>query len=536
MEEAPLVQEDSVGQDVIDVVAELAAGTNRTVADTIDFMVTNPVRVVAEAFGYDERIPGVRDHLAKVGGEGGFMDPGMAQDIVRGAGQALPAAAAFPEVVSRNLASAGGATAEFLGVGSGPITKGFQSGKEMVSDLIGGQPRQSRLQEMQAASTDADLARLKLEEPKIGIGEQLDVVPRVVKDPVAGRALYQGFSEGVVQAVKQSAPTDRAAYRRMVSVMERGKKNARYATEHRPSDVAGELAVKRIAAVQQINTQAGKRLNGVAKGLKGKPVNYESAITGFVGALQEMGVRLVRNQDGVIKTSFKGSDIEGLSEPIALLNRMVSRLMNDNVMDAYDVHRLKRFIDEQVTFGKRGEGLTGKTDILVKDLRRNLDEALDSTFPAYDEVNTEYSATRNALDAFQDVAGKKMDLEGKNAAKAVGTLLYRLTGKAASRIPLLDSLTEIDHVAKQYSRTTNRMKGDLLNQILFVDELDNVFGPVARGSFQGQVSQAIERAIEPGATLFSTISNATIEGGKKLTGRAQNEEAAFKSIRELLKE
>ena len=79
---------------------------------------------------------------------------------------------------------------------------------------------------------------------------------------------------------------------------------------------------------------------------------------------------------------------------------------------------MKRFIDEQVTYGKNARGLWGRPRVL-KSLRHNLDGLLDEASQPTNQVNTQYAETRGALDAPQDVAGKKMDFTGANADKAM---------------------------------------------------------------------------------------------------------------------
>ena len=86
------------------VAAEFGAGVNRGVGDLADFWTTDPVNVVTqrginpalEAAGVDYQIPrmgGAREALDEMGAtQGGFMDKGMARDIVGGAGEVAPAA------------------------------------------------------------------------------------------------------------------------------------------------------------------------------------------------------------------------------------------------------------------------------------------------------------------------------------------------------------------------------------------------------------------------------------------------------------
>lgn len=146
----------------------------------------------------------------------------------------------------------------------------------------------------------------------------------------------------------------------------------------------------------------------------------------------------------------------------------------------------EKFIDEQVTFGKTAEGLGGKTERVAKGLRRQFDQLLDSSFPAYDKVNTQYADTVQALDAFQKAAGSTIDLASENADKAVGTLSRRLMSNAQSRVRLLDAIEGLQSTASKYGKTFD---DDVVSQALFVDELERVFGPSARTSLQGEVGK-----------------------------------------------
>lgn len=354
--------------------------------------------------------------------------------------------------------------------------------------------------------------------------------PKIVKDKAATESIKQGFDEGVIAAVKAGSITDKSKMAKMVDIMQRGKKNKAYAIRNRPSDVVGDSLMERVKTVRNENKKSGKELGAVAENLKGQKVDSSPAVDTFLDDLDSMGVKLGDD----LKPIFSGSDIEGVVGAENVIKNIVRRMANTKTPDGYDIHRLKKYIDEQVTYGKTTEGLSGKAESVLKSLRRNLDKILDEKFPAYDKVNTTYKETIDALDAIQDVAGRKMDLTGGSADKAVGTLLRRLMSNAQSRVKLLDSIDEIEGVATKYGA---KFDDDLLSQTLFVDELDRVFGPVARTSLQGQVGQAVEGAARA-ATGPSGLGDIAIKGAAKAAEKARgiNEAGAFKAIKDLLKE
>lgn len=393
---------------------------------------------------------------------------------------------------------------------------------------------------LREGSTDIETAKYKLDMPvgdvpllkgpvqkRTKIQQYLNIGgDRIKKDRAAIESIKQGFDEGVIAAIKGASPTDKKIMLKMVGISEMGKKNARFGMTNRASDVAGDSLMKRIGIVSRVNRTAGKKLDGVAKSLRGKTVSPDRAVNDFIDDLSDMGISVSDD----LRLNFVGSDIEGLDGPIRAITHVFNRMKNTKAPDAYDLHRMKKYIDENVTYGKTADGLGGKTEGILKNLRRNLDGILDDSFPEYNKVNSDYSETIGVLDSIQDVAGKKMDLSGANADKAIGTLMRRLMSNAQSRVNLLDSINGIEDIAVKHG---GRFDDDLLTQVLFVDELDSVFGPAARTSFQGQIGQAVKGAAGAAARPADTAVNAVANAAEK--ARGINQGNAFKAIKDLLK-
>lgn len=350
---------------------------------------------------------------------------------------------------------------------------------------------------------------------------------KVAKDPTAKEAIKQGFDEGVVATVKGASAVDRQKMRRMLGVLEQGQKNQRFSVLNRPSDVVGDSLMERFKAVKDINKRAGNQLDFEAKKLAGQPVDVSGVMDDFIRTLQDdLGVTVANG-----KPNFAGSTIEGLDGPQKFLTRLLGRLGNSGkAPDAFDVHRMKKFIDEQVSFGKTAEGLGGKTEQVAKGLRRKFDQLLDSNFPAYDKVNTQYADTIQALDAFQKAAGASIDMASGNAEKAVGTLSRRLMSNAQTRVKLLDAIEGLQSTAGKYGKT---FEDDVVAQTLFVDELERIFGPAARTSLQGEVGKGLQY----GADLArGDTTNFFLRAGEKAleSARGINQENAMTSLKQLL--
>jgi len=476
--------------------------------------------------------------------------PEAALEIVglKGAGKAVTETAKQAQRIPGALRAAEEAIAPV-------VAEAVETTKDVSKALFNFQsPTKQKIAELiQEGSTDAETARFNLAEgdvfePTTKLGQFIDTgKPKVVLDRVANETIKQGFDEGVIAAVKGASDADRIKLLEMVDIMEKTKKNALFALDNRPSDVAGNTFNNRVSIVVDANKEAGKRLDDVANSLKGQFVDHSPAMNSFIDDLEAIGVSLVKNEKGSLKPDFKGSDVEGLAGPELAINRIVNRLASIETPDAHSIHRVKRFIDEQVSFGKSAEGLTGRTESILKNLRRNLDGILDEKFPDYNEVNTVYSETIGAIDALQSSIGKKIDLTGPNAKKALGTKLRTLMGNGQNRVNLMDSIKEIDDMAKRHggfgkllldapADVKAKLKEDLMTQVLFVDELDRVFGPVARTSFQGQIDQAIQRGAGAVTSKQGAVDVAIdLAGAAAEKARGINETGAFKSIKELLK-
>ena len=494
----------------------------------------------AEKMGYLNS-PGVsgRDIATTAAQVGGFLGAGRAAKAIPGVGGAISRSglAGRTALTGSGAASQSAATdaaanmvgADISGVEMGQnaaIAGGLGAGASILEGGVGAMLRnmskrsalkKTIAEKVARGSTDNETAKYMLD----GHG-------KLIADPTAKEAIRQGVDEGVVAAIKGSKPADRQKMSKMLGIIQRGKGNQRFSVLNRPSDVVGDSLVERFNAVKRVNRRAGNRLDSVAKGLKGEPVDVSGVMDDFVRSLDsDLGVKIA---DG--KLDFRGSTIEGLDGPEKFLRRLVGRLRNTEAPDAYDVHRMKKFIDEQVSFGKSAEGLSGKTETAAKKLRRQLDGLLDQQFPEYNQVNTEYAETIGAMDAFQKAAGSTIDLASDNADKALGTLSRRLMSNAQSRVRLIDAIEQLQSTASKYGQTFD---DDVVTQALFVDELERVFGPAARTSLQGEVEKGARRAAT--GLLQGDSKGMIVEAAGRAIEHARgiNEESAMATIRQLLK-
>lgn len=341
-------------------------------------------------------------------------------------------------------------------------------------------------------------------------------------------ARKQGFDDSVTTLIANASKTDKRKMAQMVSIVEKGKGDARAKALTRTADIAGDALIKKIDFVKGNNKQAGQQLNRIAKGLKGKDVDVQEPINKFFNDMDELGVSFDDNG----KPIFEGSQIEGVAPAESLINKISLRIKRNPNPDALEAHQFKKFIDENVSFGKNAEGLGGKTERVAKNLRKGVNDSISSKFDNYAEANKRFSDTITALDDLQDVAGRKLDFAGPNANKAAGTLLRSQTNNTKGRANLLTAIKNLEDTAQKYGGSFD---DDILNLSIFADELDAVFGSGARTSLRGEVGKGnVDAAIN---VSQMTIPGALAVGAKALNKKRLgiNEANQLKAIKELLK-
>lgn len=408
-----------------------------------------------------------------------------------------------------------------IGAGVGIATGGVLGG------LTGGISTKLR----QHKAFNEELGRVIRENPDATTAKyKLSGEGKIVSDPVAKEAIKQGMDDGVVATVKGSSPADKAKMSAMVDILEKGKRDPRFAATNRPSDVIGDSVLERFKIVNTTNKNAAKQLDTVAKTLAGKKADPTPAVQAFIDDLDSLGIRFNNG-----KAVYQGSQIEGLTEPQAIIDRIVKR-MNEVSDDAYELHNLKKFIDEQVTYGKTTAGLSGKTVNALKGLRHNLDGILDSSFPEYNSVNTTFSTTRDVLDDLMTAAGTRFDPTDANANARLGTLARRILSNAQSRTEVLNAIQKLQTVAEANG---GKFSDDVISQIVFVNDLERLFGTSAPTSLAGEVSKGIKEAsgivgkmksADGLGSLGLQIGAETIENARNITP-----EGLTTSIRALLK-
>ena len=419
------------------------------------------------------------------------------------------------------------ATVEQLRLGYTPppaptIQESLQSIKATVGEKIAPENQQIIKQQLAQVPDSVDTVNFRLS------GTQ------VVPDNEALSAIKQGWKDGTIASIKAASDKDRQAMTKMLNIFKMGEKSEKFRSLNRAADILGDTVESRIQFLSSANKQAGADINRIANDqLRGQRVDFDPAINTFIDDLGTLGVKVELDANGVAKANLQGSDIQGDRQAQRVLNMVLERLSTVKSPDAYGIHTAKRFIDTQVDFGKRSlaNPLTAQAERTLKTLRRNLNATLGDNFPEYKAANAKYSDTITALDDLQKAAGTNIDFDSANANKALGVAMRKLTSNYGTRANLIDALDQANQSSVKYGM---RLDDDIVNQLIFVNELDRMFGAAAQTSLKGQVAEAMQTGVDiaRGGAARRAVE-LLAEKAEELRGI--NKENAVKAMEELLK-
>lgn len=500
--------------------SELAAGANKTIFETLDFFGPGTINAMLEVAGSDARLPTATESL---GSKGGYMEPGLARDLTRTAGQLVPVAGSAVPAVGRNLASAGGIAKEALGVGSAAVAQPIKSLQEVATQAFPSK-----------AMTEAKIPLYRGAGEAAAAGFKLDDAGRVVKDAVQQAALKADIPADAVSFIASTTPQTKARMASMMDVLEKGKESRRYRAFNVPQQVIGEAMEYRLSVLQRVNKQAANKLDEVANSLAGQKVDVSAPIEAFKENLAKQRIRISKNGDLI----FKGSSIEGLGPPQKIIRNVYNRLRytEDPTKNALRVHDAKKFIDEQVSYGKSQDGLSGSMDGIIKKLRKDLDGVLDAKFGEYNDVNTAYSETRKIIDTVQDLAGKKTDLTADDASRVLGTMSRKVLTNYNTGQPIGHVIDALDDFGKKYGTPaeSSKMQDSIKDLVAMESYLREAFPRAAKpGSLEG-----IGRNIAGGtADIVTGNKVGALSRVMRAAGDvfSPTEEAKIKALKELMK-
>jgi hypothetical protein len=495
--------------------------------------------IMGGQFGTQEAADRIEQRAADVGGSATYSPKSpAAQEMLRKLGEvSAPFAGAAGLTAQMNIA--GNAARSGVPALRTSAAQGIKSAGEAAKQELGilspsNYPKQlETIKKIKEGSTENELAQYRIEPKRTPVhGMELRATDyKLVPDDTAKKAMDQEWEPGTVQSVKNFDPKTAEVAARMLRVAQMGTKDDTFKANNRPLAEMGDEFAKQVWQVKRAKKQAGEAINEAAKSLKNERVDVAPAVDRFLASVSDdLGVQITPAKNGVA-INFRGSNLEGntpeLKSAQGVLKNLIDRMYNTKTPSAFDVHRLKMYIDTQASYGSTLGGLKGNTDRIVKGLRHDLDTILDENFDSYRAANQDYAQTKTALDAVQDLVGKKINLDADYSPQVLGRLSRRILSNAQSAERVRDALINIDDVAMQYG---SESAGNLTNLVKFADTLDKQFGIAADTSFASEVGKGVTQGLRQ--SKIDTALDMAGSAYQKLKG--VNTDNKYKTMNELL--
>lgn len=331
----------------------------------------------------------------------------------------------------------------------------------------------------------------------------------------------RGFDEKSAKLVSTLNPEDKVVAKKMKELAETAMTDPR--ATRRPIDEVGDNFIKKLEPIKQLRKDFGKQVDEAAKAIKGEVVDNTQLRNSVNEIVSEFDINKI---DG--KYDFTNSVFDAL--PNAQKTKLSSILDKAGTVgdDAYKTHLLKKQVYELVDFsGKSADGLSGNAERLLKQIANSADSSLDEAFDTYRVANDDFKNIATVLGDVDDVFGRKAITTSK-----AGNKMRALFSNQQSRTSVQNLMKRIDDVSGVYG-VGNKQR--LLDQALFANTLEDLYGTQAVTSLQGEVTKAINRtqALAEGLrNPIQGVGSLVAEGVERVAG--QTDEAKIKALTKLL--
>ena len=258
---------------------------------------------------------------------------------------------------------------------------------------------------------------------------------------------------------------------------------------------------------KSINHASGEAVDSTARALAGTNVDATAVTNTAKDVLAKAGVTEMdaqEYQDALAKVATEGGKApsrwnfdSSVFKKLPAIQKQLDNALSDlpeGQVDAYDLHKFKKSIDQIVEYGKSSDKpLTREAENVLKQIRSSADDVLDTNFSAYNKANTDFKNTRDLLDQAHTVMGNNTDFLSSNANMRVGQATRQLFNNSTKRQDMFAFLQSLENTAKAHGVT---VATNPVDQALYAQVLESIYGTPAVTGLQGEVGKAIKTAIK----------------------------------------
>lgn len=356
---------------------------------------------------------------------------------------------------------------------------------------------------------------------------------RVVKNEHYKPLKRFGIEDSTMSRINAASQQDRGVYRNMLDLKRQGLENS--AVRKQPISLAGESLQKRIAYIDRVRRSAGKELEASVNELRTANVPADKLLSGMQQRLAKMDIgfdpatgALDFSKSVYVNKPALQKIIQDTVNFMKMGDATVTRIDAPNTVNAYRMHQLKKYIDEDIDWSSNNkQGMTKSVQGFLKDTRAEANSILRETNQRYANANDVLSETIDVINRAQKIAGKDVDLLADSTPDALGNLTRRIFSNAQSGTPIGKLVDDLDSIARKYKGQFN---DDVVGQVQFALDLDKSFGMTGRdASFQGIQENVINRAVRGDTGMAADVVVDQIK--RRMT---PDQEKAFRMLEDML--
>lgn len=312
---------------------------------------------------------------------------------------------------------------------------------------------------------------------------------KTTRDPLAENAILQWDDKGLIQAVKTASSETRGEMLKMLDLRWRMDNNKKISQTERPTDIAGDAAVRRVSYLRGIANSARADLNKIAKEkLPGQQIDVQPVVEALNAALRDLDVRVIQDKNGIPAPVFAESKISANPSSKKIIKTLFKLMAEGGAPDALRLHSLKGQLDELIDFKKsQPGGLTKSGRDVLKTVRATINEQLRLANPDYAKTNDTLSEILTVFDDLDSSSGRKTEIFGADAASQLGQEFRKLFSNYGIRTNMRNAISNLDNVAAKYGAM---FKDDIMDLSMFADALDKKFGASASTSLEAALDSA----------------------------------------------
>lgn len=358
---------------------------------------------------------------------------------------------------------------------------------------------------------------------------------KIVKTEGVRQAKKQGFDNLALRSIETASPRTKAEMRRMLNVLKRRRKDAEFKIENRTTDVVGENIYRRYKALNNLKKSKGKRVNEAAQDLQKESFDFTEPKQKLFDDLKDSGVKIVKDDDGLMQVDLSDVDFSHKAATKKVLEDVLDRFNRDQAKSAFHAHKIKTLVNDTVDFGKLPTAdakIAKGVENSLKRFTHSLNEQLRDISPDYAKANDGFRAVIEPLSQMDQLFKSILNSSSGDAlTAAAGTKAARtVMSNNLSRGAMLNMLKTVEDALNS---NKIRFKDDLKKQIVFVDEMERMFGSEATTSLGGSSQRATDMAIR-GALGADIVTDAALKGVDALRG--VNPDNAIKALEKILAE